>query len=273
MLKAGPTARDHGHPDQLSIQLFASGVRMTADLGTPGYGIDLNETWYRQTASHSTVLLDGRSQPLASGRIDYFRGGGDVAVAAGSVAWADGDYASASMHRTLYVRSDYFVDVFLVNCPTTRQIDWLYHNLGQLEDDRPTLSANGALVGDCGYAQVADVRRLTQDGAASLRWDLGKAQLDLYLPAGAAEELLAGTAPANPASRVLSLLVRRRMASQAAFLAVLAPSSREHGPIVHGVRWLRTDEPPYQLFVETSRGAEQWEIGPEPAAFRLETTE
>src|SRR5262249_25656013 len=34
LLKTGPDARDHGHPDQLSIQLFAGGVRLTADLGT-----------------------------------------------------------------------------------------------------------------------------------------------------------------------------------------------------------------------------------------------
>ena len=49
------------HPDQLAIQLSGAGARLVPDLGTPGYGIALNDTWYRQTASHSTVLIDGRS--------------------------------------------------------------------------------------------------------------------------------------------------------------------------------------------------------------------
>jgi hypothetical protein len=269
MLKAGPTARDHGHPDQLSIQLFASGVRMTPDLGTPGYGIDLNETWYRQTASHSTVLLDGRSQPLASGRIDHFRAG-NVAVAAGSVAWVDGDYAGVSMRRILFGRDDYFVDLFRVDCPAPRQIDWLYHHLGQLVEGRPTTLATGTLVGDCGYAHVTDVGRLDRSGTMGLRWQVGKAWLDLYLPADAEEEMFVGAAPANPASETLSLLVRRRVASQAVFLAVFAPSRRERDSIVHGVRWLRSDELPYRLVIETSHGAERWEIGPEPTAFRLD---
>src|SRR5439155_4252829 len=76
ILKAGPDGGGHGHPDQLAIQLFAAGSRLAPDLGTAGYGIDLNDGWYRQSASHSTVLVDAQSQPPASGRLRALHTGG-----------------------------------------------------------------------------------------------------------------------------------------------------------------------------------------------------
>ena len=46
-LKAGPGGGEHGHLDQLRIQFFAGGASIIPDLGTPGYGIGLNQSWYR----------------------------------------------------------------------------------------------------------------------------------------------------------------------------------------------------------------------------------
>ena len=84
ILKAGPDGADHGHPDQLAIQLFGAGARLAPDLGTAGYGIDLNDGWYRQTASHSPVLVDEQSQPLARGRLRPLGDGGDHQLACGA---------------------------------------------------------------------------------------------------------------------------------------------------------------------------------------------
>ena len=72
LLKAGHHGGVHGHRDQLRIQLCGSGSSLIPDLGTPGYGIDLNHTWYQQTASHATVLVDGESQPPTQGRLERF---------------------------------------------------------------------------------------------------------------------------------------------------------------------------------------------------------
>ena len=99
VLKAGPDGGVHGHPDQLAIQLSGAGARLVPDLGTPGYGIALNDTWYRQTASHSTVLIDGRSQPPATGRIGQVESRGDFELVHGSVSWGDGPYAGAELRR------------------------------------------------------------------------------------------------------------------------------------------------------------------------------
>jgi hypothetical protein len=270
MLKAGPDARDHGHLDQLSIQLFARGARLTSDLGTPGYGIGLNDTWYRQTASHSTVLLDGRSQPFAAGRIEHFRASDDFALAGGAVDWVGGGYAGVRMRRAILWRDAYFIDLFHVTCPGPREIDWLYHNLGAPVECPASDPAGDGLAGDCGYAHIAGVRRLRGEGGARLRWQAGQALLDLHLPP-ADEEVFTGRAPANPASETLSVVVRRRLAPEALFLAVFVPLMVGEEPVVRGIRWPRGPRAgaPGEFVVETARTTERWALGPELAEARL----
>src|SRR5687767_3176961 len=89
LFKFGPHGGGHGHPDKLALDYHAFGQRLSADLGTPGYGIPLNRTWYRHTLAHNTVLLDGESQPPATGELLYFADGaaGGYAGARARVAW------------------------------------------------------------------------------------------------------------------------------------------------------------------------------------------
>src|SRR5262249_33440805 len=157
-----------------------------------------------QSASHSTVLLDARSQPPVSGKLDRFQTDGDFSIAAASVAWDEGEYAGVRMRRALFARDDYFVDAFRVDCPASRQIDWLYHHLGKLVEAPDLAPDTTGLPGECGYVHVADVQRVAAVGPR-LRWEKDGARLDLFLPPSPDEELFVGTAPANPASEQLSL--------------------------------------------------------------------
>jgi hypothetical protein len=268
LLKSGPDARDHGHPDQLSIQLFAGGVQMTADLGTPGYGISLNDTWYRQSASHSTVLLDGQSQPPASGKLDRFQTGGDFSIASASVAWDEGAYAGVRMRRALLAREEYVVDVFRVDGPVPHQIDWLYHHLGRLVSSPELAPIPAGLPGDCGYAHVSDVQRVAAI-SPRLRWEKDGARLDLFLTPSPEEELYVGTAPANPASEQLSVALRRRHAAGATFLAIFAPSVVGQAPVVSAVQWSTGADEETECVVETTKGVERWVISRDFETFRL----
>ena len=84
-LKYGVHGGGHGHPDKLGLTVFACGERQSPDLGTPGYGIDLFQGWYRQTVSHNTVVLEGKSQPAGAGRSIAFRADGPFQIADAAV--------------------------------------------------------------------------------------------------------------------------------------------------------------------------------------------
>lgn len=237
LLKYGPHGGGHGHPDKLGITLYAHGARLSPDLGSPGYGIGLFTTWYRQTFSHNTVTIDGRSQPPASGRLHCFRGEGDFQIADASVGWQDqGDspYEGVSMRRILLARPDYFLDLFLVTCPQERQIDWVHHNSGRLRDlaGWPTLAA--APAGD-GYAHLSDARGRPGDQDVALDWQGEQAGLSLFVAGVPGAEILAGQTPGNPPDASLDTVICRQRNSSALFRSVFHPYTE--GPQLRNVVW------------------------------------
>jgi hypothetical protein len=232
---AGGDGDAHGHPDQLGLQFFGAGGRIAIDPGTPGYGIALNDTWYRQTAGHSTVLLDAASQPPAVASIDRF----EPDAAEASVRWPSFDewwavaertsaiqwpqepspaYAEVSMRREVRLDGGTLTDDFEVEAPAERTIDWLLHVRGTFTG--PADPATGALEGPCGYDELTDVRRIDA-GAATLSFDLPAGRLAIGLEQLPGEKRYLASAPGNPAAHRHLLLVRRVVASRVNFRSVL----------------------------------------------------
>jgi hypothetical protein len=63
-----PISAGHGHADLLSVQCSAFGRNFLADAGTYGYtGEPAWRDYFRGTAAHSTVLVDGEAQAVPAG--------------------------------------------------------------------------------------------------------------------------------------------------------------------------------------------------------------
>lgn len=239
LLKYGSHGGGHGHPDKLSQVLYAHGRRLSPDLGTPGYGLDLVETWYRQTLSHNTVMIDGLTQPPATGRINNFRGEGAFQVADAAVSWDEGLYEGVTMRRVLLARPDYFLDVFLVACDRTRRIDWIYRNIGACDvslDLNPLGAVNAE--GD-GNKHISNARRAITDGDFAVRWQADGAGLQLFVAGMPASEITAGTVPGNPPTDLHSIIVHRRRAVETAYISVFHPYKQS--PCVTSVEWIGSD--------------------------------
>ena len=70
MLTFGDASTSHDHSDGLSLGLFGKGRELAADLGyTHTY---LRYSWPATTASHNTVLVDGKLQEHGRGDLVYF---------------------------------------------------------------------------------------------------------------------------------------------------------------------------------------------------------
>ncbi len=253
-LKYGPHGGGHGHPDKLGLSIFAHGRRQSPDLGTPGYGIDLFESWYRQTVSHNTVLLDGLSQPPGAGKINAFRADGPFQIADASADWSDGEpsplaeisarfdsedlpdaYAQVRMRRAVLARAGYFLDVFLVRCGAERRIDWIYRNAGELAAIPDAHPLGRAAIEGEGYEHIADVHSLALDNDVSLTWQLERLGMQIFMDDRSGATLIAGRAPGNPADDRQGLIIRRRVTSQTAFLTIFHPY--RNAPQITSVTW------------------------------------
>lgn len=157
----GPHGGGHGHPDKLSMILWALNTELAPDPGRLAYGASLHHTWYKQTVSHSTVALDERSQRPAEGRLLAFHDGEIARIARAEV---DTAYPGVMMRRTLILADDYLIDLFDLDAGEPRVADWVYHNIGEHAPHFDTTALDGSLGEDDGYQHITDVRTAALDG-------------------------------------------------------------------------------------------------------------
>jgi hypothetical protein len=62
----------HGHYDKLNILLFSGGRYLLQDDGSRAYGQPVQDIYYRGTASHNTIAVDGLRQIAAEGAFEHF---------------------------------------------------------------------------------------------------------------------------------------------------------------------------------------------------------
>ena len=241
LLKHGPHGGGHGHPDKLNLILHANGQRFSPDLGTPGYGLDLFKSWYRQTASHNTVTIDGQSQPEASGELRFFQGEGLFQVADAAVAWAaeSGVYAGVSMRRVVLARPAYFLDLFVVEAPQPHRFDWLYRNVGSLHTTLPLGEYPGIGGEGQGYQHIGAAQRAASSGAWQAEWRLPTGGLALFAPAALEGEVLTGATPGNPPTDQAMTLIQRRLGTTALFFTLFHPYAGT--PTISAVEWVAPD--------------------------------
>lgn len=67
-LDFGDHGGGHGHPDRLNLLLAHGARRILDDMGTGSY-VDPSLHWYRSTLAHNAPLVNGHSQPPASGAL------------------------------------------------------------------------------------------------------------------------------------------------------------------------------------------------------------
>ena len=243
-LKYGPHGEAHGHPDKLNLLLSAYGQRLSPDLGTPGYGFDLLESWYRQTICHNTVTIDGRSQPPAAGQLEVFRSEGPIQIADAKVGWQGEGYEGVAMRRALLARSDYFLDIFWVQCSQIRQIDWIYHNLGTHQTSlgasiHPLVEMDGYRSG--GYDNISGLQNSRTDADFVSTWRVADVRLNLYMAGSPDTEVFLGQAPGNPPSQSWPMLLNRRKTAETVYLSVFHP--HQQASAVKAVRWMERDLP------------------------------
>lgn len=129
VLDYGPHGGSHGHLDKLHLVLMHERGFVAPERGMVPYGSSLRESWYAQTASHSTVSVGGRSQAEHAGTCRKFETG-----AAYTYVWArsEGAYEGAVLDRHLWLASGWLLDWFVVELQAENTVDWWLHLLNPI---------------------------------------------------------------------------------------------------------------------------------------------
>lgn len=241
LVKHAPFGGEHDHYDRLAIHFLGLGKAALPDIGTCPYGAPMHYEYYKNTATHNTVCINGKNQPPANCTVYSYHRDTDCTLLDVGVKW-DGSYVPLDSHvipqwseeayngvsfrRFIAWYDDCFVDVFQVESPRECTIDYTLHARGQRisNPNHPVTAAKWSAEGAGSFFHDAIKVELTQSKLAT-GWDLGD---NCYLEAASMLEdacqcyYLAG--PDNPSVSDLSYMIQRKTGTTALFINAIAVS-------------------------------------------------
>jgi len=245
----GPYGGFHGHFDKLSFVFFGFDKELGTDPGrarSQAYRLPIHTKWYKSTISHNTVLVDGRSQEPAAGKLTFFECESDYTVAAASCTEA---YPGVEHTRWLVMTDTYLLIFDALESDTVHRFDWTYHNRGDkvvcnmarqdvsLEDKY----AGGEYIQNCRQGTTADMICVQFEDT----------DVTTYLTMAAREDttVTVGSGVGASITDRVPLAMIGGDGRKVHFAAVLEPVLTGNKPDVTGIRCTRTDESPTIIVV------------------------
>lgn len=153
-------APGHGHADALSFELYFSGQSLIVDPGAYSYHAGLRwRNYFRGTAAHNTIRVDGQDQSLLQGEMRVVRPAGVKLLAwvsTDAYDFVDGAHdgytrlAHPVVHRRqiLFIKPDYWVVFDQLLGHGRHEIELLFHfsseaTVARPMDDRLVIRCNG----------------------------------------------------------------------------------------------------------------------------------
>ncbi|WP_028547734.1 heparinase II/III domain-containing protein [Paenibacillus sp. UNC451MF] len=238
MIDYGEHGGWHGHQDKLNLLYYAGGHPWLTDAGMLPYGNPIHFEYFKQTVAHNTVVVGGRSQEEAEGRIQFMRiceDGALEAVMDVSVAYPD-----VLLKRKIMMKQDVLLDVFHVRCENAQNVDWIIHTQGVPAADGQEVKGaphwndapEDVLGTEDGYRYLSNPKAGKFNGhqwTMQWQWNMESADKDrlslIALEATEEEELYLAESIAMPSIGKRSTLIRRRKnVKETVFLAVFVAS-------------------------------------------------
>lgn len=232
LLKHDRYGGEHDHYDRLGISYLAYGKPVSRDLGTTGYGAKMHYDFYKNTASHNTLVIGEENQSPVNGTLTrYEEKDGVIYVEAEAdwtkpyempdsftiVQWNEENYRTVTMKRKIAWTDRYFVEVFLANgIPEGKTADWMMHFSGkQIEEGAENaVSCENPFTGKpFTYLHDMKTEPLKTKGTYEKIYECDGVFTKIYgLLNG--QTVMTAAGPDNPSSGEISYLVERRCGKQ-----------------------------------------------------------
>ena len=218
LMKYGHHGGGHGHYDKLNFILAEGSTWLSPDFGAPKYGLPIYEGWFKQTLSHNTIVVDQKRQEQATGRMRAFKPDAEVPSMEASV---DSAYPGVTLKRSLHLGEDYLVIHDRVESSQPHTYDWVYHHDGRLVHDSPFKPLSPPLNKGSGYEYLESLEHVIVHDPWQLTWQDGQRSVRLTMLGAPNTEVITAAGPGMPISDRLPMVIARRRATRAEYIAVL----------------------------------------------------
>ena len=255
----GPYGGFHGHFDKLSFVFFSQERELGVDPGrarSQAYRLPIHRNWYKATISHNAVLVDGKSQQPATGKLLRFQQGeGFVTVAAS----CDDAYPGVRHTRRLVMTDIYLLVLDQFRSDAEHRFDWLYHDRGQKAmSDVPADDVN--LTGKVqGSEYIQNARQGVTADTIRVRFEDAKVTTHLTMAAQQNSTLTVGDGVGGSVTDRVPMAMIGRTGRDVQFVTVLEPVPANGRPCVTDVQVVQAGDG-LKVLVERDGTADTIEI-------------
>ncbi|NLH42786.1 MAG: hypothetical protein GX448_13190 [Planctomycetes bacterium] len=232
----GPYGGFHGHFDKLSFVFYGFHEELGVDPGrarSQAYRLPIHTNWYKATISHNAVLVDGKSQQPAAGKLVHFAQEDDYATAA---ARCDEAYPGVQHTRRLVLTDSYLLVLDQLHSDAEHQFDWVYHNRGQKALCQ-TAASDANLAGKLsGGPYIQNAKQGMTADTVRIRFDDAKVSLHLTMAAGPDTTVTVGDGVGGSVTDRVPMAIVGRKGRDTQFAAVLEPVAGGGKPSVTGMQ-------------------------------------
>jgi len=167
-----PNGRSHEDPAKLHIVLVGNGQILNTDYGYHGWHSSADKAhlwteWSGASISHATVMVDGKNQNPAAGRLGFLYDAGPFQMLD---VTGDRQYAGVTLQRRLVLADSYLLDLFRCESATEHRYDWMWHNYGQMESRRLTMASCKDLGTGSGYQHIRKALSASAPAGYQVSW-------------------------------------------------------------------------------------------------------
>jgi oligo-alginate lyase len=233
----GPYGGFHGHFDKLSFVLFGRGRELGVDPGralSQAYRLPIHANWYKATVSHNAVVVNGKSQAAAEGKLLAFGADGVRAVA---VTQCDKAYEGVRHRRVLAVGPVYALVVDVMEAEKPAVFDWIYHNTGK-DVEMAGVAGDGkveALAGLVGQEYVRWTGGGKVDGAVRVIFRDGDLPTLVTSSAAVGTVVRVGDGVGASVESRVPMMLMRRAGDRAVFAVAIEPVGEKKEGVVRDV--------------------------------------
>ncbi|MDR9828860.1 heparinase II/III family protein [Vibrio sp. FNV 38] len=223
LLKHAPYGGEHDHYDRLGLILTRGGKEILPDLGTTGYGAELHYGYYKNSATHNTLVVNQQNQsPIDPQVLSYQKtddwtvvdsiadwSGLEASVDSHTIVqWDSHAYQDISFRRVMVWLGDAAIEIDVIINPNHQQLDLTYHVRGQHKDDQQRTKVDNPLEG--ALARMTSTQMLKDQRAFDLGYSIqGEADYFQHIVVDNSVDVLTGYAPDNPATSDLAYSIIR----------------------------------------------------------------
>ncbi len=223
LLKHAPYGGEHDHYDRLGLILTRGGKEILPDLGTTGYGAELHYGYYKNSATHNTLVVNQQNQSPINPQLLCYQKNDDwtlvdtVADWSGPeatvdshtiVQWDKEAYQDVVFRRVMLWLGDVAIEIDVVCNPNQQQLDLTYHIRGRHKDDLRGTGIDNPLEG--ALARMTDLRLVEGLLSYSQTYTIeGDSDYHQHVVVDSAVDILTGYAPDNPATSDLAYTLIR----------------------------------------------------------------